>query len=109
MNSKQEGAALVPTDNELIAEFMGLPLTKTEIAFTSGLREVPFQNWQYNTSWDWLMPVVHKILKTTEPLLGQGWSHEYIELDKTRVGNSIEYVYYRVVRFIKWYNENIKK
>lgn len=92
------------SDNELIAEFMGLPLTKDVPAFTGGFKTVPFWDWKYDTSWDWLMPVVEKILKTTEPLNGKGWSWEYKNLEQTRIGNSIEYVYARVVEFIKWYN-----
>lgn len=52
-------------DNELIAEFMGLPLTKQLPQFSSvGPKKwttVPFQDWKYHSSWDWLMPVVEKI------------------------------------------------
>ena len=56
-------------DNKLIAEFMGLP---TEV-FKSGkvnyyFREFNSGSWyeehelSYNVSWDWLMPVVEKIM-----------------------------------------------
>lgn len=44
---------------------------------------------EYHESWDWLMPVVHKILHTTQPFEGEGWSYEYKELEKTRIGNKI--------------------
>lgn len=49
------------SDNELIAKFMGLPLTKQEVKFTGGFQTVPFLAWRYDTSWDWLMPVMEKI------------------------------------------------
>lgn len=109
-------------DNELIAEFDGWvkhpemnkgsriqwihPKYSTKLSSTLSIPTTP-ENMKYPTSWDWLMPVVHKILKTTSPKEGQGWSWEYKELEKTRVGNSIEYVYERVIQFIKWYNTHL--
>ena len=104
---KSEPKKELITGQELIAEFM--QLKSFEDGRYGKLWSDPFGknqsnfSLQYNTSWDWLMPVVHKILKTTEPEKG-GWSYEYIELEKTRVGNSIDYVYMKVVEFIKRHN-----
>jgi len=73
------------TGQELIAEFMQLKSFEKD-------------SLQYETSWDWLMPVVHKILNTTEP---EKTDYEYFELEKTTVGQSIDYVYMKVVEFLK--------
>lgn len=64
------------TDNELIAEFMGLERTKSiwdkgEYAYTIKFESFGYFNkWvipsdmEFQASWDWLMPVVEKIAKT---------------------------------------------
>src|SRR5687768_9741 len=118
------------TDNEIIAEFMGLPLEKDEVQFTGGTKKVPFQNWQYDTSWDWLMPVVEKL---QEPEVKKGrivresaniqifyknCFIEYIdeELDATydlhpngvQGETKLEATYKAIVEFIKWYNSEKK-
>lgn len=97
------------TDNELIAAFMGLPLTKEELLFEPGrrTRTVPFTNWKYDTSWDWLMPVVEKINNLPfESSRGTEILHairKYINL--VQIADAHMYV----VEFIKWFNENGKK
>jgi len=61
------------TDNKLIAEFMGLPKVPCRIGTESGIItegykhsmvDVPIatRGMPYKYSWDWLMPVVEKIL-----------------------------------------------
>lgn len=104
-------------DNELIAKFMGGSLEERRIITYGGARTgkwtFPDGLWCYNdqldydTSWSRLMPVVEKILKTSDPA-ENGWPYEYLALEKTRIGNSIQYVYQRVVSFIKWYNSQPK-
>ena len=90
------------TGQELIAEFM--QLNSFEDGRYGKLWSDPFGknqsnfSLQYETSWDWLMPVVHKILNTTEP---EKTDYEYFELEKTTVGQSIDYVYMKVVEFLK--------
>lgn len=70
-------------NNKLIAEFMGV---KLDNEFWSA-------NFQYYTSWDWLMPVMKKI----EDING-----------KVFITTSLEANYNMVVEYIKWYNENNK-
>jgi len=104
------------TDNEIIAEFMGVKQTRVLSALGKpvdvyilehfGMFSTSFEL-KFDKSWEWLMPVVHKILRTWTPLSGE-WPYEYCQLNDTGLGNSIEQVYYRTVQFIKWYNEQYK-
>ncbi len=98
------------TDNELIAEFMGLPLTKMEPMFSGsrGMKMVPFQNWKYHSSWDWLMPVVEKIqffaqvkIENTQCIISV--NGDCVAL--VHSGSNIENVFRACVEFIKWYNK----
>lgn len=129
------------TDNELIARFMGCPEQDGYFGIHEDLQAVRW--WDrystksicleddytvyyafkpgdmlYDTSFDWLMPVVEKIGQ-----LGEAWiniGHDYVELcwhpqcEKAPYadyqdwfkGAKIEAVYNAVVEFIKWYNQN---
>ena len=77
-------------DNKLIAEFMSAEYTGTRVK-------------DYDTSWDWLMPVVQKCFDTQQPEEGQ---HYFI--NESLLTMDIEVVYDRVVDFIKEYNESNK-
>ncbi len=61
--------------------------------------EVSMEAPEYDTSWDWLMPVVEKILNTCA---------EIDELEKAAIiTDQVPYIdcaYEEVVNFIKWYN-----
>lgn len=109
------------TDNELIAEFMGGTFEEREFMTYGGKRsgKWTFLNgkWcyddqlDYNTSWDWLMPVVAKMLDMS---LGKAVSDQFVERVLEFSGTSILYplpgVYKKVVEFIKWYNQhNLKE
>jgi hypothetical protein len=111
---------MTKTDNEIIAEFMGLPLTKSLPSFGSGeWVDVPFQNWKYDTSWDWLMPVVEKIEKhgaivELNICLATMCRIVFLNGSRDKVkefvnGGSIpllDATYLSVVEFINWYNSN---
>ena len=93
-------------NNKLIAEFMELP---TEV-FKSGIMNHHHDGaWyeehelSYNTSWDWLMPVVQKI----DDLFGENNDVDYWI---NRVHNAvllfdIDNTYDAVVEFIKEHND----
>ena len=96
-------------DNKLIAEFMGLEYDKgTMYGSTAGEYYRPLYNsgdWvsenelQYHTSWDWLMPVVEKIM----------WDNDIEDNQCTNIEEAlcdakIDRVYDSVVEFIKQYN-----
>ena len=109
----EAGASL--TDNELIAQFMGLPLTKKSLSFvnTGHDIEIPFMRWKYHEEWNWLMDVVikcHEIgdakekqfpedKNLDEPTGWRAWSYRRVGLS-----TNIEHTYKNVVNFIKWYN-----
>ena len=82
--------------NKLIAEFMGVNVGE----YTSYPEESPTQytatDLEYDTSWDWLMPVVHKI------------KEEDLDFDALEIGLPIHDVYKAVVEFIKEYNKKPK-
>lgn len=107
------------SDNELIAEFMGF----TPMKSNHGTHEHPALmgtyggsglKFKYDTSWDWLMPVVEKIEKL-EPL-----GEYYVDMRTTKcniykgetcisgsdggIKSRMERLYKSVVDFIKWYN-----
>ena len=81
-------------DNKLIAEFMGVPCDKdlyTPLCpHTGETLFIPSSQMKYDTSWDWLMPVVEEI----KNMSGQG-------VLMMELGLPIEHVYERVVQFIK--------
>ena len=91
-------------DNKLIAEFMGLESFKDSLAsLHQGKINVDvdvYEQAQYDTSWDWLMPVVQKCFDTQQPEEGQ---HYFI--NESLLTMDIEVVYDRVVEFIKTYND----
>lgn len=66
----------------------------------------------YNTSWDWLMPVVAKIdskvNNITLPKESEGW-YAYHGMESLFMSGEIIPVYNRVIEFIEWYNKNIKR
>tara|TARA_R110001606_G_scaffold128428_2_gene262985 strand:- start:5418 stop:5711 length:294 start_codon:yes stop_codon:yes gene_type:complete len=69
------------TDNQIIAEFM---LEET----------MPINQMMYDKSWDWLMPVMAKLVEN----FGSGWKFEQ--------GYNLNVRYKEVVKFIKEENED---
>jgi len=114
------------TDNDLIADFMGLIPNEYSPGEYSKPEEYmetesgKFGWWEtpkYDTSWDWLMPVVEKIGKLYEANFPKGdefmrriLAHEdpiekeYVDIISTSIYTPINEVFDEVVKFIKWYN-----
>lgn len=127
--------------NRLIAEFMGAKEETGEIAassigkakvsldkmyfpknerFPDNMYTCKAQDLEYNTSWDWLMPVVEKIetmgyeFSINGERLGEGLKHNtWIGLPNGNIlekdqwfSSKIESVYDAVIQFIQWYNQN---
>lgn len=120
------------SDNEIIAEFMGLIRDGKGVnqkCFRVMQNGLPSKNsrlheslFKYQTSWNWLMPVVEKI--ETVPVIEGGKDDSYIVTIETRYcvisengeapvvegqaeneETKITTVYNTVVEFIKWYNQ----
>ena len=101
------------TDNVLIAIFMGFydvqsGTYKVEFPFKTGfLREYELK---FDTSWDWLMPVVEKIEKSGGIYVDMsgktctiGQIRDDLKLEAWAM-TKLEATYIVVVEFIKWYN-----
>jgi len=75
-------------NNKLIAEFMGI--------------EDDNANLEYQTSWDWLMPVVREALMLIDinklDFDTDALKCEVLDLD-------LKHAYIEVIRFINWYNK----
>ena len=109
------------TDNELIAEFMGL---KREVhsglyPSQSGLTFDRAPEPLYDKSWDWLMPVVDKIdhlyrqdfppgEEFIRRVLAHDWpiDEHYTDVVALPLGTPIAEVYAAIIQFIHWYNKN---
>lgn len=105
-------------DNRLIAEFMG---AKMIVENYHGINIIKFPDettkdlfgLHYHSSWDWLMPVIHKIIKT----IGVKCIDECTDVEwfvSTRItrmyiGIDIKHAHYYCVEFIHWYNKQQKQ
>jgi len=93
--------------NKLIAEFMGYVMHNhtSYRTFEKDGRHLFEATIQYDTKWDWLMPVVEKILFKT------GGSHA--QLDTMIISAlsevNIKSVWQAVTQFIIWYNQQNQK
>ena len=78
-------------NNKLIAEFLGYKLK-------------PCNNdkyYKFNSSWDWLMPVVKKIKDSNYTSVKM-----ISPINNSVINPHIEDAYKAVIQFIKWHNEN---
>lgn len=91
--------------NQQIANFMGVSMIGTRTKF------------EYNDSWDWLMPVVEKIEKEFEPISiciykeateFKVWDEGFFKYRKISYDavSKIGHVYCAVIEFLKWKQEN---
>ncbi len=79
--------------NRLIAEFMEYPDLGTK---------GDFSHLKYHTSWDWLVPVIHKILHDNNDSSFFKFS---MSVSNAIFNNNIDNAHNAVVEFIKIYND----
>lgn len=107
-------------DNELIAEFMKwrrhengkafwVPNTYPMDGNTGHTTDHP-DNFQFNSRWDWLMPVVEKIKQLYNDSEDLDFRQNVLEqrIFNTSILMPIAVVYNATVEFIKWYNSKTK-
>jgi len=111
----------ITENNKLIAEFMGMKPSKifgkysiskdhctcnedTPDKAMNGFASIA----KYNTSWDWLMPVVKKVreVHNVELSVDQYTDTQSIINRISPYDYDINQVYKAIVEFITWYNEN---
>jgi len=85
-------------NNKLIAEFMGSKHPKYEDMYRLPHADVYVGELQYDSSWDWLMPVVIKIGGSQNILGAMRVLRPYSKV------RNIDDTYQAVVEFIKEYN-----
>ena len=110
------------TENKLIAEFMGVNIItiddvrKNKNPYFSSADGYLEDDIKYNSSWDWLMPVVEKIenfgfeffIVEDRVKIAHNTDHSIdVIIDFTSGRGKNETAYQAVVEFIKWYNENL--
>ena len=83
-------------NNKLIAEFMGYEV-KHNKCYSPKYNDGTIAPMQFHTSWDWLMPVVQKCIRTGDNT--DEWDNIFDALSLL----SINAVYEEVVEFIKGY------
>lgn len=104
----------ITEDNKLIAEFMGYD-SVTEI--NGGQPEWGVQNMKFNTSLNWLMPVIKKIKEKARVYIFDNTiiepNKEYlpkgtlsVTISQWQGKTEIENTYKAVVEYINWYNKN---
>jgi hypothetical protein len=108
----------ITQNNKLIAEFMGpdslnVKIGNTEIYPHLILSELGVDALIFHTSWDWLMSVVEKInkrdwvtIKADECKIHPLDIDDFKEIVVNEQKDLITAVFYAVVKYIKWYNEN---
>ena len=110
--------------NKLIAEFMGWVPKNGDLWVDESNNNLP-QNekpkcltdrWLYNSSWDWLMPVVREIEKLRYEVVIRCLDCQIFNRESSPAfichkwsDTKIKSVYAAVVQFIKWYNSQSQK
>lgn len=115
--------------NKLIAEFDGYKFVNDDsLAYPNGYYYYPndgcgnslkeLEEFEYNSSWDWLMPVIEKIEKTgcCASIINNGCNIKTFisgdngfNLNACDFESKIQTVYAVVVEYIKWYNKKLKQ
>ena len=88
--------------NKLIAEFVQFK----QYGF-DGSEYLDEDNLLYHSSWDWLIPVVNKILNMINTEFDVSFSSSQNSIKSALLRLDIDYLFVEVVKFIKLYNKNL--
>lgn len=92
--------------NRLLAEFMGFKQKENNTIQTTkpfGIGTICADDLRFHSSWDWLMPVVEKMVCTENT--GKEWERHYEKIHDSLWDINIESVWLTCVEFVKWLNE----
>ena len=94
-------------NNKLIAEFMGLGIQLDMVEHIESGEYIPCDEMQFDTSWDWLMPVVEQCLEKHNNLID---GRDVIDTPYSLIAQALQVVslketYKSVVEFIKEHNK----
>ena len=121
----------IEENNKLIAEFIRIELFNEEFTeallicnaldlsvnpythFNNVLEDVYLDDFKFNSSWDWLIPVFTKCWDKIEEFQFDTEKYDYATKEifhedytfSDFIRADIESIYERVVEFIKWYNQ----
>ena len=87
-------------NNKLIAEFMGVEKENGLYLFTTPMDDYKTDTLYFDTSWDWLMPIVESIFERLDSR-----DDSANEIKKGMLVCSRNNTYKAVVEFIKQYNK----
>jgi hypothetical protein len=103
MDTIQEG-------NKLIADFMGIKVVGEDSWDIDNprLNSWPQSMLHYHTSWDWLMPVIKKIIPHihNHTMFYMEQDYFYITIKNGLMEVEIDKVWTSVIEAIQWYNQN---
>jgi hypothetical protein len=100
--------------NQLIAEFVGY-VEVDGIKFDLPHNENHAEEYEYHSSWDWIMPVVERV-ESIGYWIRMDYNDVFVVVDDTNIvienpmrkdtDTKLLLVWRVVVEFVKWYNKN---
>ena len=95
--TEEQAKLIIEEDNKLIAEFMQLEYEDGLYYYTTLWDDHKTDTLYFNCSWDWLMPVANKIIKSRDE---QNADWDLSDLKYALSTANIDLVYKEVVRFV---------
>lgn len=97
-------------DCRLVGEYMNVDISDYTSYPEEGRKCYTENDLKYHCSWDWLMPVIRKIIndigvKTAAECTSEEW-FQNTRICQMYIGIDIELAFYYVVEYIKWHNKN---
>ena len=109
--------------NKIISEFKGTDYEEEmnsiwNDAYNNGIRNQEYMNYPanylyYHSSWDWLMPIIKRINEIVFTKEFRTFKDSFVFLDSLKLDTAlldadINQTYVIILKFIEYYNQNIK-